>query len=107
MLLKDGVVVEDKSAVNKLEFVAREKGSYRVEAYLPQLAKPAGDSAPGHFQSDLCKVVNSRGFTRDKPRSLGLDKVGIGRLRTGSGSDRPKAQVSETSDFGAGRRLKS
>jgi len=43
VLLKDGVVVEDKSAVSKLEFVAREKGSYRVEAYLPQLAKPAGD----------------------------------------------------------------
>jgi len=43
LLLKDGVIVEDKSAVNKLEFVAREKGSYRVEAYLPQLPKPAGD----------------------------------------------------------------
>jgi hypothetical protein len=43
VLLKDGVVVEDKSAVSKLEFVAREKGSYRVEAYLPQLPKPAGD----------------------------------------------------------------
>lgn len=43
VLLKDGVVVEDKNAVSKLEFVAREKGSYRVEAYLPQLAKPAGN----------------------------------------------------------------
>jgi hypothetical protein len=43
VLLKDGVIVEDKSAVSKLEFVAREKGSYRVEAYLPQLPKPAGD----------------------------------------------------------------
>ena len=43
VLLKDGVVVEDKSAVNKMDFVAREKGSYRVEAYLPQLPKPAGD----------------------------------------------------------------
>ena len=43
VLLKDGVIVEDKSAVSKLEFVAREKGSYRVEAYLPQLPKLAGD----------------------------------------------------------------
>ena len=43
VLLKDGEVVEDKSAVSKLEFVAREKGSYRVEVYLPQLPKPAGD----------------------------------------------------------------
>ena len=43
LLLKDGEVVEDKSAVSKLEFVAREKGSYRVEVYLPQLPKPSGD----------------------------------------------------------------
>ena len=43
VLLKDGVVVQDQSAVNKMEFVAREKGSYRVEVYLPQLPKPAGD----------------------------------------------------------------
>ena len=42
VLLKDGEVVEDKSAVSKLEFVAREKGSYRVEVYLPQLPRPAG-----------------------------------------------------------------
>jgi hypothetical protein len=43
VLLKDGVVVQDGSAVSKMEFVAREKGSYRIEAYLPQLPKPAGD----------------------------------------------------------------
>ena len=43
VLLKDGVVLQDNSAVSKLEFVAREKGSYRVEAYLPQLPKPAGE----------------------------------------------------------------
>ncbi|MGH9871185.1 MAG: hypothetical protein ACRD9S_01825 [Pyrinomonadaceae bacterium] len=43
VMLKDGVVVQDSSAVSKLEFVAREKGSYRVEAYLPQLPQPAGD----------------------------------------------------------------
>lgn len=43
VLLKDGVVVQDNSAVNKLQVVTREKGSYRVEVYLPQLPKPAGD----------------------------------------------------------------
>jgi hypothetical protein len=43
VLLKDGGVVQDGSAVSKMEFVAREKGSYRIEAYLPQLPKPAGD----------------------------------------------------------------
>ena len=43
VLLKDGVVVKDDSAVNKMEFMAREKGSYRVEVYLPQLPKPAGE----------------------------------------------------------------
>jgi len=43
VLLKDGVVVQDNSTVSKLEFVAREKGSYRVEVYLSQLPKPAGD----------------------------------------------------------------
>ena len=43
VLLKDGVVVDDKSGVSKLEFVARERGSYRVEAFLPQLRKPAGE----------------------------------------------------------------
>jgi hypothetical protein len=43
VLLKDGMVIQDSSAVSKVEFVAREKGSYRVEAYLPQLPKPAGD----------------------------------------------------------------
>jgi len=43
VLLKDGVVVDDKSGVSKLEFVARERGTYRVEAFLPQLRKPAGE----------------------------------------------------------------
>ncbi len=43
VLLKDGAVVQDNGAVRKLEFVAKEKGSYRVEVYLPQLPKPAGD----------------------------------------------------------------
>ncbi|HEV7747548.1 MAG TPA: hypothetical protein VGO56_21295 [Pyrinomonadaceae bacterium] len=43
VLLKDGVVVQDVSGVNKLEFGTREKGSFRVEVYLPQLPKPASD----------------------------------------------------------------
>jgi len=42
MLLKDGAVVQENSAANKMEFVAREKGSYRVEVYLPQLPGPVG-----------------------------------------------------------------
>ena len=43
VLLKDGVVVQDSNGVAGMEYMAREKGSYRVEAYLPQLPKPAGD----------------------------------------------------------------
>jgi len=43
VLLKDGVAVDDKNPVSGMDFMAREKGSYRVEVYLPQLPKPAGD----------------------------------------------------------------
>jgi hypothetical protein len=43
ILQKDGVQIQDVSGTNRLEFVAREKGSYRVEVYLPQLPKPVGD----------------------------------------------------------------
>ncbi len=42
VLLRDGLPIQDKNGVNKLEFVAREKGSYRVEVYLPQLPGPVG-----------------------------------------------------------------
>ena len=42
-LLKDGVQIQEADGVNKMEFGAREKGSYRVEVYLPQLPKPAGE----------------------------------------------------------------
>ena len=42
VLFKDGAVVQDNSAVNRMEFGAREKGSYRVEVYLPQLPPPVG-----------------------------------------------------------------
>lgn len=37
MLLKDGVTIKDEIGVNVMEFVAKEKGSYRVEVYLSQL----------------------------------------------------------------------
>lgn len=43
VLLKDGVQIQDVSGTNHLEFKAREKGSYRVEVYLPQLPKPVAD----------------------------------------------------------------
>lgn len=42
-LLKDGVPIQDASGVKRMDFVAKEKGSYRVEVYLPQLPKPAGN----------------------------------------------------------------
>lgn len=42
MLLKDGAAIKDDSGVGGLEFVAKEKGSYRVEVYLPQLPGPVG-----------------------------------------------------------------
>ncbi len=37
VLLKDGVAIKDERNVNLMEFVAKEKGSYRVEVYLSQL----------------------------------------------------------------------
>ncbi len=40
--LKDGTPIKDDSGVEELEFVAKEKGSYRVEVYLPQLPGPVG-----------------------------------------------------------------
>lgn len=43
VLFKDGAVVREAANVSSLEFVASERGSYRVEAYLPQLGKPVGD----------------------------------------------------------------
>ncbi|MGI8899021.1 MAG: hypothetical protein ACR2IB_11590 [Pyrinomonadaceae bacterium] len=43
MLLKDGAAIKDDSGVIGLEFVAKEKGNYRVEVYLPQLPKPVGE----------------------------------------------------------------
>ncbi len=43
VLLKDGAPVQEATNVRTLEFVAKERGVYRVEAYLPQLGKPAGE----------------------------------------------------------------
>ncbi len=43
MLLKDGIAVRDDSGGRSMEFVAKEKGSYRVEAYLPQLPGRVGN----------------------------------------------------------------
>ena len=37
VLLKDGTAIQEASGTNRLEFVVREQGSYRVEVYLPQL----------------------------------------------------------------------
>jgi hypothetical protein len=43
VLLKNGVQIQEATGVTRLEFAAREKGVYRVEVYLAQLPKPAGD----------------------------------------------------------------
>ncbi len=43
VLLKDGAPIKDDNGVRAIEFVTKEKGSYRAEVYLPQLPKPVGD----------------------------------------------------------------
>ena len=43
VLLKDGSMVQDETGIKRKEYVVREKGAYRVEVYLPQLGRPAGD----------------------------------------------------------------
>jgi hypothetical protein len=43
VLLKDGKPIRDESGINQKDFVINEKGSYRVEVYLPQLPKPVSD----------------------------------------------------------------
>jgi hypothetical protein len=52
VLLKDGLQVQEADGVKGLDFVAKEKGSYRVEVYLPQLPKPAGDQ-PGIISNPI------------------------------------------------------
>ncbi len=43
VLLKDGTVIKDDYGVNRMEFVAKERGSYRVEVYPSQLPPPVRD----------------------------------------------------------------
>jgi hypothetical protein len=43
VLLKDGNAIQDETGINSNDYTVTEKGSYRVEVYLPQLPKPAGD----------------------------------------------------------------
>jgi hypothetical protein len=43
VLLKDGVMIQETTNTRSMEYVAKERGSYRVEAYLPQLGKPADE----------------------------------------------------------------
>lgn len=43
LLLRDGKVISEEYGVTKKDFVVRERGAYRVEAYLPQLPHRVGD----------------------------------------------------------------
>lgn len=43
ILMKDGKRFDERSGARKAEFLVTEKGSYRVEAYLPQLPKPVSE----------------------------------------------------------------
>jgi hypothetical protein len=43
VLLKDGNAVQDETGLRRKNYTVTEKGSYRVEVYLPQLPKPGGD----------------------------------------------------------------
>jgi hypothetical protein len=43
VLLKDGNAIRDETGINSNDYTVTDKGSYRVEVYLPQLPKPAGD----------------------------------------------------------------
>lgn len=44
VLFKNGVPIKDDSNVRAQEFLAKEKGSYRVEVYLPQLGSPLNEN---------------------------------------------------------------
>ena len=43
VLFKDGAVIHETANMRSMEYVAKERGSYRVEAYLPQLGKPLSE----------------------------------------------------------------
>lgn len=42
VLFKDGKAIQDETGIKRKEFAVTEKGTYRVEVYLPQLPQPAG-----------------------------------------------------------------
>jgi hypothetical protein len=42
VLFKDGTAINDESRVHKKEYAVTERGTYRVEVYLPQLPRPGG-----------------------------------------------------------------
>jgi hypothetical protein len=43
VLLKDGNIIHDDSGIRMKEYQVNEKGSYRVEVYLPQLPGSVGE----------------------------------------------------------------
>lgn len=43
VLLKDGKAIRDETGITRKDYPVSDKGSYRVEVYLPQLPKPAGN----------------------------------------------------------------
>jgi hypothetical protein len=43
VFLKDGTAVHEAATIRTAEFIARERGSYRVEVYLPRLPKPVSE----------------------------------------------------------------
>ena len=43
VLLNDGQPIQEESGIRRKDFVVNQKGSYRVEVYLPQLPQPVGD----------------------------------------------------------------
>ena len=43
VLSKDGKSIQEESGIKRKDFAVNEKGTYRVEVYLPQLAAPVGD----------------------------------------------------------------
>ncbi|HYJ87589.1 MAG TPA: hypothetical protein VEW46_16120 [Pyrinomonadaceae bacterium] len=43
VLFKDGKLFEERGGARKQEFLVTDKGSYRVEVYLPQLPKPVSE----------------------------------------------------------------
>lgn len=42
VLLKDGTAISDETGSNKKDYPVTERGTYRVEVYLPQLPQPGG-----------------------------------------------------------------